>query len=207
MSTWWHLRRRRLLRPAPPASGRFATRIDSAPHGWEPLNPSASQQLIQRADNTLLATADSAARLVSRRVLFRRIGQAALVVGLGASGVLWRPRTADAYAAIYSYCDPFGDPPTGPCGPTGLCAPGDCNSGNCANADKRRAWSGSTCCSGCTGTQNCWQENCCGVTGWNHHMKCCDCCTDSGSVGTTCTTCTGISRHKCSCRATDGAAC
>lgn len=203
LSPRWH---GRFARPAPARAGRLSTSMEGPPDGWPIARGHATDRVAERLDRAVLSAADTAALAISRRDLLKRAGQLGLVVSLGVSGILWRARTAAGYAYIYNSCDPLGDPPTGPCGPNGLCESSLCSGGNCANSQSKRTYGGSGCCSGCTGTVNCWQENCCANNNWNSHMKCCDCCTSSGTGGS-CTRCTGASAHKCICRSKVGMAC
>lgn len=193
------LRRLSRTRPAPPGVERTSTRLDAPPDGWALVDPSATQSAAVALDTFALRMTDAAAAAVSRRIFLKRVGQVGLVAGLAASGFLWNPSPASGYAATFSFCDPFGNPPTGPCGPSGLCNPDRCTSGNCTNSAKRRGYGGSTCCSSCSGTANCWRENCCSTPGWMSHVKCCDCCAPGGTsgncMGTNCT------NTKCNCRA------
>lgn len=207
MSTLWFRRGNRHIRLAPPDADRVTSRTDRPPDGWIPVDPNLRERISVEVDRNVLRIADSAARRVSRRAFLRRAADAGIVLGVAFAGLGWRQRSADAYAHIYTVCDPNDlDPPPGPCGPSGLCDPSTCSGGNCSNNNKKRAWAGDTCCSGCTGTDNCWQEDCCGDPDWDSHIKCCDCCNSTGSGGT-CTTCQGGTAQKCICRSKVGAAC
>ncbi len=194
-------------RPAPVAPGRPASRRDGPPDGWEVLNAGAAERLTVGLDRALLNVTGSAERGIGRREFLKRAGQVGLLAGLSVTGLLWRPERARGYAQIFNTCDPFGDPPAGPCGPSGLCGADNCNNGQCANANRKRRYAGGTCCSGCTGTDNCWRENCCNNNQWNSLIKCCDCCVNAGQPGTTCTDCIGVARRRCNCRAKVGSPC
>lgn len=206
MSISWHGSGSRHVRPAPAGGARVTSRADRPPDGWIPVDPGLGDRLATEIDRSVLSLADAAARRVSRRAFLRRVADVGIVLGLAVTGLSWGQRTAGAYAHIYSSCDPIGDPPPGPCGPSGLCDPSTCSNGNCANNNKKRPWGGSTCCSSCSGTDNCWQENCCANNNWNSHIKCCDCCNSTGSGGS-CTTCGGGTAQKCICRAKVGNPC
>jgi hypothetical protein len=205
VSTLWPRRSAR-GRVAPPTPDVAASGTESPPHGWIELDASPADRGVEWIDRALLATTRSMAEQISRRRLLKYAGQAGLLIGLGATTTFARPERARGYDTIFSTCDPLGDPPTGPCGPNGLCPSGNCSNGNCANSNKKRNYAGSTCCSGCTGTTNCWRENCCDNPNWNSLMKCCDCCY-TASPDTECTDCVGAQGDKCICRAKVGAAC
>jgi len=202
----WFVTNTWFTRPAPPRAGRPPARNDAPPDGWEPASLSGMSTLGVYIDRAVLRLADMAATEIHRREFLKRVSKAGWVACLVGSGVLFRAPRASGYAAIFDSCDPLGDPPTGPCGPSGLCASGDCSNGQCANANRKRVYGGNTCCTGCTGTDNCWRENCCNNNNWNSLVKCCDCCYNSGP-GTTCTDCVGQQRRKCICRAKVGNPC
>ncbi len=192
-----HLHSRR-PRPAPAGvrSG-IARAADGPPDGWELVMPTSTERLRVHADRALLRLADSAARGVTRRELFKRAGQIGLVVGLGASE-LFSPSTARAFHTSEG-CK--GCPP---CGPSEYCGSDDCRAdGECELSTpyvRRRPYTGSSC--GSSSEHNGWTENCCSMCSgqWHCIAGCADCCTPDVTSSGDCS-CASPPRDKCSCRA------
>ncbi len=107
---------------APPGAHRCVRRLDRPPHGWEPLDPSATQRIRVHADRAILNLADSVAHRISRRKFLSGAGKAGFALGMGLS---WVIRSATPASARCFQC---GDP----CGPSPPCGSGKClSSGDC----------------------------------------------------------------------------
>jgi hypothetical protein len=191
--------------PSPP-SETSAARVDRPPDGWSRLRPNTHAEVIDAADLRLRRATIWATAAVGRRDLISGFAKTAAVLAIGSMLPLMGRNEAAGYADTFNYCDPFGPPPSGPCGPSGLCPSDKCNNGQCMNPQKIRQYGGTSCCGACSGTDNCWRENCCDTAGWNSKVKCCDCCITS-VPGVACTDCLGADGDKCICRAKVGDPC
>lgn len=196
----WFRRATRSSTPAPPGTGRVQT-VKGPADAWTSLNPRLPDRIVEGLDRASLRVADRAASAVSRRLFLKRVGQVGLLVGLGLSGLL-QGSFVQAYEETVG-CNAYGDPPGGPCGNSPLCEPDRCTGQNCTDHGKRRDYRDNFCCGfNCTGSMNCWRENCCSWPAWNSYVSCCDCCAMGGTIG--CTNCTGT---KCVCRKAVGNPC
>ncbi len=185
---------RRLARPAPPGA-RPASDVTGPPDGWRRLGVGPLRRAEFTADSTLLLATDSIVRRMSRRRFLRGAGELGLVIGVGASKLLF---DAPAWAAPELECNCFGDGESGPCGPSDLCFLSECgNNGHCdSNAVcsngvhvKGRPHNDMDC-----GTSGCWNECCGGTT-----RLCCDCC-GCRQHTIQCVSNCGATHYKCICR-------
>lgn len=187
-------RSHRVSRTAPPGYVVPVRRMDLAPDGWEPLNPSVRERALIHADSALLRTTRAVARGVTRREFLRRVGQVGLVVGMGTASVVLLPKPA------YARCFACGDP----CGSSPDCGQANCTNGNCKTSvgNKKRRHDNFDCFACGSGPCNCWTADCCFCGGSNSQKKqCCDCCSDADP--NTCTTgC--INNRACICNSSIG---
>jgi hypothetical protein len=201
------LRSARAPRPAPPGHGPRRLHAGGPPDGWVQFHPPRRDRIGIHVDRLLLR-AVAGSRPITRREFTRRLGQAGLVIGLGASGVIWR---AAPGRTIPGPCDPDGlcGPMENGCGPSELCPASTCrpdpddNGQNCdlSKPDVRNrvnpsthAWEGFSC--GNNSDENCWRECC------QHNLKrCCDCCIGHQYSCPSCNACNDCgTKDRCICR-------
>jgi hypothetical protein len=186
---------RRLRRPAPEGSRPLELGADWPPDGWQLVDPSLSDRMVERADYGLLRAADSMARWITRREFLRRAGELGLVAGLATTRVVWGKDVAQAgHVRCYQCGNACG--PSPPC-PTSRCTSGgDCNAA--LSGMRYRVHDGWAC----TNTSGqCWIANCCNPPSGHCETQqakkqCCDCC-DSGSPNNCTSPCTN--KYKCIC--------
>jgi hypothetical protein len=184
---------------APPGRGPGPARFDHPPDGWMPVDPTWVVKVGVRVDRSLLAAGDLARREITRRKFISWVSKLGLVIGTATTGVVWAPGPAHALA-----CNVFdqNNQNAGPCGPSPRCNAVACQSANCrvSRSDtEKRAHNQSGCCSStCSGTQNCWTENCCDRAA-NAEVRCCDCCGPGGSTSCSGANCPGT---QCICEIT-----
>jgi hypothetical protein len=195
----------RRVRPIPPGVRLVPLRTDMPPDGWEALDPSWSERIRVTIDRALLQIADSLARGMNRREFLKKAGQASMVVGLAASGVLTSTTSARAWSTPCNGCQNH------PCGPSPICSSTYCD-GNCKVGNspyvRRRQYNTSNCCTDINSTcGNWWPEDCCSCAGkpgvvdwWVAKWRCHDCCAPAGGKDCSPTSC----GKRCICRVKTG---